>query len=468
MTETIKGFVVAGPASGVGKTTVTLALMAAFRKRGLLVQPFKCGPDFIDAGHHTRACGRSSRNLDGWMLPADRNREIFCRSAAGADVCIVEGVMGLFDGASGKSDVGSTAEMAKLLGLPVVLVVDASSVARSVAALVHGFESFDPEVKVPGVIFNKVAGPTHFALLRDAVETACGAAPLGYLPRDERIQVPERYLGLFTAGEDLLPDSKLALLAEIAEGHIDTEKLDKLLESAASFAAPLAAGHSARKIPNVRVGVARDRAFCFYYEDNLDALRAAGAEIVEFSPITDTAPPANLDALYFGGGYPELYADQLSANEEMVSSVKKFADEAGAIYAECGGLMYLANKIMTRDGKAFTMAGILPFDVQMTDRLVNFGYAEVSLAEDCLWGAAGTRARGHSFHCSKIIECGPMDQTYRVSYTLARREEAEGFRIKNVLASYIHLHFLSCPGLASTFVENLERAKQKKFSKVAD
>ena len=465
MAEMIKGFVVAGPASGVGKTTVTLALMAAFRKRGMQVQPFKCGPDFIDAGYHTRACGRSSRNLDGWMLPIERNREIFCRSAAGADVCIVEGVMGLFDGASGKSEVGSTAEMAKLLDLPVVLVVDASSVARSAAALVRGFETFDPKVKILGVIFNKVAGPTHYALLRDAVESACGAAPLGFLPRDQRIQIPERYLGLFTAGEDLLPDSSLALLAEIAEEHID---LEKLLEPAASFVAPSTAGHSAQKIPNVCVGVARDRAFCFYYEDNLDALQAAGAEIVEFSPLTDTALPARLDALYFGGGYPELYANQLSTNQAMIVSIKKFADEGGAIYAECGGLMYLANKIVTRDGAAFPMAGILPLSVQMTDRLVNFGYAEVCLMADGLWGTAGTRARGHSFHCSTIIESGPMDQTYRVSYTLARREESEGFHIKNVLASYIHLHFLSCPALAATFVENVQRAKQQKFSKVAD
>src|ERR1019366_9447981 len=185
MAEMIKGFVVAGPASGVGKTTVTLALMAAFRKRGMQVQPFKCGPDFIDAGHHTRVCGRAARNLDGWMLSRDQNRDIFERSAAGADVSIVEGVMWLFDGASGKSEAGSTAEMAKLLGLPVALVVDASSVARSVAALVHGFETFDPELKTLGVIFNKVAGPTHYAMLRDAVESACAALPLGYLPRDE-------------------------------------------------------------------------------------------------------------------------------------------------------------------------------------------------------------------------------------------------------------------------------------------
>lgn len=464
MPEMTKGFVVAGPASGVGKTTVTLALMAALRRRRLQVQPFKCGPDFIDAGYHTRACDRPSRNLDGWMLSADRNRDIVCCSAAGADVCVVEGVMGLFDGANGKSEVGSTAEMAKLLELPVVLVVDASSVARSVAALVHGFETFDPKVRILGVIFNKVAGPTHYDMLRDAVESACGAASLGYLPRDERIQVPERYLGLFTAGEDLLPDSRLALLAEIAEGHID---LKKLLESAANFGAPPTAGHSAKTSPRVRVGLARDRAFCFYYEDNLDALRAAGAEILQFSPLKDTALPAGLDALYVGGGYPELYADQLSTNQGMIASVKKFAHEGGAVYAECGGLMYLAKKIMTRDGKAFPMAGILPLTVQMTDRLVNFGYAEVCLTADCLWGAAGTRARGHSFHCSTITECDPMDQTYSVSYTLSRREEMEGFHIKNVLASYIHLHFLSYPGLAATFVENLQRAKQNKDSKAA-
>jgi len=465
MAEMTKGFVVAGPASGVGKTTVTLALMAALRRRGLQVQSFKCGPDFIDAGYHTRACGRASRNLDGWMLSADRNHDIFSCSAAGADVCVVEGVMGLFDGASGKSEVGSTAEMAKLLGLPVILVVDASSVARSVAALVHGFETFDPKVRISGVIFNKVAGLAHYDMLRDAVESTCGATPLGYLPRDERIQVPERYLGLFTAGEDLLPDSRLALLAEIAEASIGMEKL---LELAESFGVPPTAGHSAKASPPVRIGVARDRAFCFYYEDNLDALRAAGAEIVEFSPVKDAALPAGLDALYIGGGYPELYTDQLSTNQGMIASVKKFAEEGGAVYAECGGLMYLAKKIVTRDGKAFPMAGILPLSVQMTDRLVNFGYAEVCLTEDCLLGAAGTRARGHSFHCSTITESSPMDQTYSVSYTLSRREEAEGFRIKNVLGSYIHLHFMSCPGLAATFVENLRRANQKKYSERAD
>ena len=237
----------AGPASGVGKTTVTLALMAAFRRRRMQVQPFKCGPDFIDAGHHTRICGRPARNLDGWMLPADQNRGTFYRAAAGADLCIVEGVMGLFDGASGKSETGSTAEMAKMLGLPVVLVVDASSVARSVAALVHGFETFDPELKTLGVIFNKVAGPTHYAMLRDAVESACDALPLGYLPRDERIQIPQRYLGLFTAGEDLLPDRSLAVLADIAEEHLDLRKLLRLLPLSLR---PVRLDHPHRRAPS--------------------------------------------------------------------------------------------------------------------------------------------------------------------------------------------------------------------------
>ena len=465
MAETMKGFVVAGPASGVGKTTVTLALMAVYRKRGLCVQPFKCGPDFIDSGHHTRVCGRPSRNLDGWMLSADVNGGVFGRSASGADVCIVEGVMGLFDGASAKCEAGSTAEMAKLLGLPVVLVVDASSVARSVAALVHGFETFDPKVKMLGVIFNKVGGPAHYALLRDAVESTCGSVALGYLPRDEQIQIPERYLGLFTAGEDLLPNASLAHLAEMAEANIDVEKL---LEYAAPFVSLPVAPGSAAASPRLRLGVARDRAFCFYYEDNLDALRAAGAEIVEFSPLLDTALPAGLDALYFGGGYPELYAGGLSTRRQMLAGVKKFADEGGTIYAECGGLMYLADKIITRQGETFSMAGVLPLAVQMTDHLVNFGYAEVCLAKDCLWGSAGTCARGHSFHCSTITESGPMDQTYRVSYTLAKRVEAEGFRIQNVLASYIHLHFLSCPGLAATFVENVQRTKPLRPLKVAE
>jgi cobyrinic acid a,c-diamide synthase len=457
--DSTKGFVIAGPASGVGKTTVTLSLMAALRKRGLTVQPFKCGPDFIDGGHHARVCGRASRNLDGWMLSAEANRQIFYRNAADADVCVVEGVMGLFDGVDGKSEAGSTAEIAKWLQLPVILVVDASSMARSAAALVHGYESFDPALKVAGVIFNNAGGAAHYRMLSDAVTASANAVPLGYLPRDERIRIPERYLGLVTAGENLLPDSMLSLLGEVAESHID---LDQLLECAASIPAA-SDGCNERSQDLSRLGVARDKAFCFYYEDNLDALREAGAEIVEFSALEDSSLPNALDALYFGGGYPELFAKQLSENRPMLASIKRAAEEGLPIYAECGGLMYLAREIVTQESASFPMAGVLPITAQMTDRLVNFGYTEVSFTSDCLIGPAGAKARGHSFHCSRIADVGPVEYAYQARNSMTGREEPDGLRVKNVLASYIHLHFLSNPGMADAFVKNAKRAKRQEL-----
>jgi cobyrinic acid a,c-diamide synthase len=455
MADLSKGFIVAGPASGVGKTTVALALMAALRKRGLTVQPFKCGPDFIDGGHHARVCGRASRNLDGWMLSANANRAIFSRGAEEADLCVIEGMMGLFDGVDGNSEAGSTAEIAKWLRLPVILVVDASSIARSAAALVHGFQTFDPALKLAGVIFNRVAGPAHYRLLRDALTSGTEAVPLGYFPRDERIRIPERYLGLFTAGEDLLPDSVLALLSELAENDID---LDKLLKCATAIPAPAKNVRTAAA-NSVRLGVARDKAFCFYYYDNLDALRDAGAEIVEFSPLSDTRLPAGLDALYFGGGYPELFGTQLAGNRQMLASVKREAEEGLPIYAECGGLMYLAKEIVAKDGAAFPMADFLPLRVQMTDKLVKFGYTEVSFTSDCLVGLAGGKARGHSFHCSKIVDAGPLEHVYRTRNSMTGREEQEGLHIMNVIASYIHLHFLSSPGMADAFVKNVGLAR---------
>jgi cobyrinic acid a,c-diamide synthase len=454
-----KGFVIAGPSSGVGKTTITLSLMAALRKRGLTVQPFKCGPDFIDGGHHARVCGRASRNLDGWMLSAEANRQIFYRNAADADVCVVEGVMGLFDGVDGKSEAGSTAEIAKWLQLPVILVVDASSMARSAAALVHGYESFDPALKVAGVIFNNAGGAAHYRMLSDAVTASANAVPLGYLPRDERIRIPERYLGLVTAGENLLPDSMLSLLGEVAESHID---LDQLLECAASIPAA-SDGCNERPQDLSRLGVAQDKAFCFYYEDNLDALREAGAEIVEFSALEDSSLPNALDALYFGGGYPELFAKQLSENRPMLASIKRAAEEGLPIYAECGGLMYLAREIVTQESASFPMAGVLPITAQMTDRLVNFGYTEVSFTSDCLIGPAGAKARGHSFHCSRIADVGPVEYAYQARNSMTGREEPDGLRVKNVLASYIHLHFLSNPGMADAFVKNAKRAKRQEL-----
>ncbi len=451
MAEETKGFLVAGPASGVGKTTVTLALLAALRKKGLVVQPFKCGPDFIDGGHHAVACGRVSRNLDGWMLSLDANREVFDGAALGADVCVIEGAMGLFDGVDGSSEAGSAAEIAKWLGLPVVLVVDAAAAARSAAALVHGFETFDPNLRLAGVIFNNVAGPSHFRLPRDAVAKHCKAPVLGQLPREKRIHIPERHLGLFTAGEECLGESQIGLLAELAASNVD---LDQLLSSLPVLR--IASRQSGQDLPRrVRIGVARDRAFCFYYEDNLDALRAAGAEIVEFSPLKDRRVPADVDALYIGGGYPELYVERLATNGEMLSSVREFAEAGNPIYAECGGLMYLAEEIVTFEGKSASMVGALPLRVRMTERLVNFGYTEIHLTADCLLGCEGTKVRGHSFHCSELQGPVQMDHVYRTRNFLAGREGIEGFRRKNILASYVHLHFGSNPNVATSFVRNV-------------
>jgi cobyrinic acid a,c-diamide synthase len=456
-----KGFMIAGPSSGVGKTMVSLSIMAALRNRGLAVQPFKCGPDFIDGGHHARVCGRTSRNLDGWMLSADANREIFARAAAGADVCVVEAMMGLFDRADGKSEQGSSAEIAKWLDLPVVLVVDASAMARSAAALAHGFESFDPALTIAGVIFNNVGGPAHYTMLKDAIETSTRAKPLGYLPREQAIHIPERYLGLFTAAEDCISDSMLSVLAELAESTID---LDQLIECAAWISpgeASIAHGHTSRARSSIRLGIARDKAFCFYYEDNFDALQRAGAQIVEFSPLADSALPGAIDGLYLGGGYPELYAQRLAENRNMLSTVRQAAQAGLPIYAECGGLMYLAQEIVTKDGTSFPMTAVFPLRVQMAGRLVNFGYSEVCFTSECLLGPAGTKARGHSFHCSNVIETGRIEHVYRTRNAVSGSEEAEGFCLNNVLASYIHLHFLSNPGLACAFVKNVERAKYR-------
>lgn len=452
---TSKGFVVAGPSSGAGKTTVTLGLMAALKRRGLIVQPFKCGPDFIDPGHHQRVCGRPSRSLDGWMLKPTANQAIFSRHATSADISVAEGVMGLFDGASRSSGAGSTAEMATMLGLPILFVVDASKMAASAAALVHGFATFDPAVHLAGVIFNKVGSASHYGLLKDALERAGDAVSLGYLPRDEQLRIPERYLGLVTADECVLSEQTVAHLADLIEQHVD---LDRVLDVAGVVAGRSESVASTPAAGPVRIGVARDRAFCFYYEDNFDALRAAGADLVAFSPLEDRELPDSLDALYFGGGYPELWADALTANVDMQTAVRRFIESGRAVYAECGGLMYLAQSIQGRDGRRWPMVGALPFTVVMTERLQRFGYVEVTLTQNCVLGSAGTIARGHSFHCSRIADV-PTDipQSYRLRYTLAGTEEAEGFSVGNVLASYIHLHFHSNPSLAPEFVRRVGR-----------
>jgi cobyrinic acid a,c-diamide synthase len=447
------GFLIAGAASGVGKTTVTLALSAAALGRGLIVQPFKGGPDYLDAGHQTRIAGRASRNLDTWMLSQDSNRDIVRRAARGADVLIVEGMMGLFDGKDSASGTGSSAEIAGLLQLPIVLVVDAAKSARSIAAVVLGFETFDPAVPIAGVILNRVASERHFRMLESAILSRCRTPILGWLPREASIAIPERHLGLQTPEEQPASglDAQLTTLAILAERHLDLNRIFALrcgLDLEKSPAPALQSG------PRMRIGVARDAAFSFYYEDNLDLLRELGAEMVSFSPLMDRSPPPLLDAIYLGGGYPESHAQQLSGNTSMLHAIRDFAASGRPVYAECGGMMYLTRSLTDKEGNEHDMAGVLSFAVEMTSKLVRFGYVTVEFAEDCLLGPAGTAIRGHSFHHSRILGIPETPGCYVVKYSLSGQRESEGF-VKvgtNVLASYIHLHFRANPVVAQNLL----------------
>jgi cobyrinic acid a,c-diamide synthase len=460
-------FLVAGTASGVGKTTTALSLMAAFRQRGLTVQPFKCGPDFLDTSHHTAICGRPSRNLDAWMLDRESNQSIFTGACRDADVAIVEGMMGLFDGVSGGGDQGSSAEIAKQLDLPVILVLDASKSARSLAAVVKGFELFDPELRFAGVVLNGVAGLNHYRILEQAIVSSCTTPILGWLPRTEEVVIPERHLGLHSAVEQQDSGERLQAFAALSEKNLDLDRLmqsesihksDGFTRSEIPAAGP--ADHFAPRMVDrlagsrkIRVGVARDRAFSFYYSDNFDILEEHGAEIVEFSPLADTHLPNELDAIYLGGGYPELHAQALSENQPALAAMRSFATAGKPIYAECGGMMYLAETLTTLEGNTFPMAGVLPLDIRMTRKLVHFGYAEVEFTADCLLGSKGTRMRGHSFHCSDAVPTGALANAYRVCYTLSGRQEDEGYSRGRVLASYIHLHFRANPSVAKAFLK---------------
>ncbi|MCP4688297.1 MAG: cobyrinate a,c-diamide synthase [Desulfobacterales bacterium] len=457
----MKGLVVAGVMSGCGKTTVSLGVMAALAARGLRVAPFKVGPDFIDPGHHARVTGRTSRNLDGWVLSKEYNVENFRRNGRDADIAVVEGVMGLFDGYDGKSEAGSTAQMAKWLDLPVLLVVDARSMARSAAAVVRGFENFDPGLRFAGVVFNKLGSDRHLDYLKEAVEDTVNMPCLGGLHRDADISIPERHLGLVTQEDHPLSADNTRRLADVMERGID---LDRLLASlpetpagGKTFPAPFKKAGSP-----VRIGIAEDNAFCFYYKDNLDLLEAAGAELVYFSPVKDSDLPENLHGLYLGGGYPELFAARLSENKTLRARIKEKSDQGMPIYAECGGFMYLCREIRDPDGVRHPMAGCFPFKIRMLQTLKSLGYREVRLEKETIIGEKGERVRGHEFHYSEMEALSERVETvYSVMSRAGQKQSAEGYRTNNTLGGYMHLHFGSHPGVAERFVENCRRHREK-------
>ena len=446
---------IAATGSGAGKTTITIGLIAALRARRLRFAAFKCGPDYLDATYHGRVSGGVSHNLDGWMMGREAVIATFARAALDADIAVIEGMMGLFDGASPSSDEGSSAEIAKWLDAPVMLALDASGMARTVAAVAHGFAYFDPAVRLAGLICNRVGGRGHLELLR----AASPAVPvLGGLPSDDAAAFPERHLGLYNANEKHVPQERLEQWGRLAGEWFDLDAIVALARSAPplDICAEIAEGPGETVASRCRIGVALDDAFHFYYEDNLKRLEALGAEIVNFSPVRDAELP-ELDGLYFGGGYPEALAGKLSDNRAMIAAVRAFAAGGGPVYAECGGLMYLTRAIRTLEGERFPMAGLIAADAVMHDRLQALGYAEVETVAPSILGAAGLRFRGHQFRYSTLApDPAGIERVFAVRPRWGN-EFAEGYCAGNLLATYVHAHWASNPSVAAGLVEACAR-----------
>ncbi len=464
--------IIAGTHSGCGKSTVALGLLAALRSMGHEVQPFKAGPDFIDAGLHAMVAGRPSRNLDIWMCGANYVRECARRHCEGAHLAVVEGVMGFFDGGE-----RSTAALAQALGARanVVLVIDASGMGESAGAIVRGFNS---EGRIRGVIFNRVASPAHYERLR----SACKAVEvLGYLPKNADYSISSRHLGLTVAEERPLSGSALHALADAVIRHIDINKVRGLAAPDVNGMGSSAKDNESRtESPgqSVNIAVARDRAFCFYYEDNLDMLRDAGAQLIPFSPISDGGLPEGADAVYLGGGYPELYAGELSGNKPMTSAIRDWAEAGGPVFAECGGFMYLGEGIR-QDGDFFPLCGVLPVTTGIVKGRPSLGYREAVLSEDCMLGAKNERLRGHEFHYSQVLDVrdpGKPGLRFNVMGEAVmgegKKENKDEMKIKissaaykSTLAGYTHFHFGSNPEAAENMVRSIRISKKKKGGK---
>lgn len=449
-------FVVAGTHTGVGKTTTVLTLLGALHAKAMIVQPFKVGPDYLDPGYHNLfSGGRKSRSLDSYLLTDETIKGTFSRNLRRADIAVIEGMMGLYDGC-GEGEIGSTAHVAKILKLPVIFVVDAQGVGQSAGAYIAGFKQFDPEVNLRGVIFNRVSDATHYATLKNSVPEDLGIQVLGYIPFDEAISIPEKNLGLASPLEHPLELSFFDKLSH-ASRFLD---LDKLLSFAAYTGELDVEGKTEpkvripRKQEPVKIGVAYDEAFSFYYEDNFDLLMEMGAELIFFSPLyTDHLPPG-IDGLYIGGGFPERFAPALSRNLAMMENIIRFAKEGHPVYAECGGLIYLSERFNDVDGVSYPMTGLIPGYVELTEELQSFGYKKIETRSDTFLFPKGLALKSHEYHYSRWI---PNGLDFECPYDIGGKKE--GYWSPPILASYQHLHFGTCPSLAANFVKSARTNK---------
>lgn len=454
----IKRIVVAGTGSGVGKTTVAIGLMAAYQSLGYTVQGFKCGPDYIDPTFQTAVTGRKSRNLDSWMCSSLAVKEIFLRGCQGANVAIIEGVMGLFDGKDPLSDTGSAAEIAMITNSPVLLVVDCGGMARSAAAIVKGFQTLSPAIRLCGVVANRVGSTGHYELIRKAVEKECGIPVIGYLAKDDRLCMPERHLGLVPSIERGELKPFFDLLSDTIQKNFDLNRLYQIMGSE-TIESPNILFGTQKQASKVRMAVALDEAFHFYYPENLELLEHYGAELTFFSPLKGEQVPSDVHGLYIGGGFPEEFASALSVQKDVLLSVREAIQSGVPTLAECGGFMFLSESIETVGGEEYPMAGLIPGKVKMHTRLAALGYREVTGMDKNYLIGPNDRARGHEFHYSTF----ESSQEFASAYTTTglRGTKHEGFLLNNLVAGYTHIHFGSAPELAQRWVDECMEYKNE-------
>jgi len=454
----IPRIVIAGVKSKIGKTMVSIGLMRALKNRGYIVQPYKVGPDFIDPSFHLFATGRHSRNLDDFMLTKADLIETFERNFKGADIAIVEGKTGLYDSHDGLHELGSTAHVAKILKAPVILIADVERMNRSIAAVLMGYKMFDPDVDIRGVILNRIGNPRHERKVKMAVEMLAKLEVLGAIPRLNDVNMPYRHLGLIPAYERDEIDALFDQLAEIVERYVNVDRLIDIAHSAPELEAVYEHPIFSKDRENVTVGVIRDKAFSFYYQDNVDAL-SAKAKVIVIDSLKDKRLP-NVDALYIGGGFPEVFAEELERNVSLRRDIYEFCDSGKPVYAECGGLMFLGESIITKDGE-YEMVGFLPFKTRMHRRFQALGYCVYRTIRSNVVSVKGDTLKGHEFHYSEVIPTGKLEFAFRVLRGKGIDGEYDGVIKKNTLANYIHLHVLTHPGMVYRLIRMARKAVQR-------
>ena len=444
----IPRFVIAATQSGAGKTTIVAGILAALKKRGLKVQSYKVGPDYIDGGFHSVASGVPAHNLDTWLVGKEKLADIFFETFSDADIAVIEGVMGLFDG--GKSGISSTAEIAKILNAPVILVIDCKSMGQSAAAVALGFKNFDKDLNFAGVILNRIGSDSHKKMIVDELEKL-QIKCYGAIKRNAEFFLPERHLGLVPTAENNFAEVIEKISAAI-EKQINLDEVLELANSAGNFPAKIISDKKIFK-PEIKIAVAKDEAFNFYYAESLRELEKLGAEIIFFSPLRDKNLPENICGLILGGGFPEMFAAELEKNISMREDIKNFAEKKLPIFAECGGYMYLMKSITNFEGKVFEMCGVIPNCAKMTNKLQMVGYVSATLTKNCIIGDVNDKIQAHEFHFSVEEKNLSEEKIFDCEKLRTGEKYFAGWANGNIVASYLHLHFVGCPSVAKNFVD---------------